>query len=159
MIVFNFYFYELPNSFGHPVRIRRGIGVSDGPGGRYATYFHALAMSISKENAEEIVAAILKVERGHLPKYEFGVCGWVVHVDQHGVVFESEDYEDLNGEGLGSFTFAEFKWVLMAWWEFLLLPDLYDDPQYSFALPVDTPCLLDKPDSLLKPVRGNRGSV
>jgi hypothetical protein len=154
MVAFNFYFYDLPSSFGHPTRIRRGLGASDGPSGRYATYFHALAMSITKDNAEETVAAILEVERGQLPLHEFGADGWIIHVTQRGVVFENEDYEDINNEELGAFTFAELKWVLMAWWEFLLLPDLSGGSQYTFTLPIDTPCLLDKPDSLLNPVVG-----
>lgn len=149
MVTFNFYFYDLPNAFGHPTRIRRGLGASDGPGGRYAMYFHALAMSIAKDNIEEIVAAILKVERGQLLMYEFGAGGWIIHVTQQGVSFENEDYDDLNNKELGDFLFAEFKWVLMAWWEFLLLPELPSGTQYTFALPVDIPCLLEKPDGLL----------
>lgn len=153
MVAFNFYFYELPSSFGHAARIRRGLGASDGPDGRYATYFHALVMSIDKENAEETVAAILEVERGQLSIYEFGDCGWVVRVTQYAVFMENDDYKGLNGQSLGSFPFAEFKWVLMAWWEFLSIPDLPGGRQYTFTLPVDTPCLLDVPDGLLNPVR------
>ena len=154
MVTFNFYFYDLPSSFGHPTRIRRGLGASDGPGGRYATYFHALAMSIAKDNAEETVAMIQGVERGQLPMYEFGDCGWSIRVTRQKVTFENEDYDHLDNEELGTFAFAEFKWVVMAWWEFLLLPDLPGGSQYMFTLPIDTPCMLDKPDSLLSSIVG-----
>lgn len=152
MVAFNFYFYDLPSAFGHPTRIVRDLGASDGPSGRYAMYFHALAMSVVKDNVEEIVTAILKVERGQLPMHEFGDVGWVIRVTQQEVSFEHEVYDDLGNETHGAFTFAEFKWVLMAWWEFLLLPDLPGGARYTFTLPADTPCLLEKPDSLLSPV-------
>jgi hypothetical protein len=152
MVAFNFYFYDLPSAFGHPTQIRRGLSASDAPSGRYATFFHALAMTVTKDNVEETVTAILKVERDKLPMHEFGAGGWAIRVTQREVSFENEDYEDLSNETLCAFTFAEFKWVLMAWWEFLLLPNLPGGTRYTFTLPVNTPCLLEKPDSLLSQV-------
>lgn len=155
MISFNFYFYDLPSSFGHPTRIRKGLSASDGPNGRYAMYFHALAMSVDEDNVSETVAAILDVERGTLPMYELGSCGWTIHVTQQKVHIENEDYDELSNEGLGTFPFAEFKWVLMAWWEFLLLPDLAGGTRFTFALPLDSQCRLEKPDGLLSPIVAN----
>lgn len=151
MIVFNFYYYELPSAFGHSNKIRRGIGASDGPDGAYAFYFHSLAMSITKENVEEVANAIFAVECGRILDYNFGDGGWFINVIKDKVVIDNENYENSPNGGKGVFSFDEFKWVFMAWWEFILLPDLPAGNRYNFALPKNLPCTLGRPSNLLLP--------
>lgn len=108
-------------------------------------------MSITRENSGDTASAILEVERGERDGYEFGDGGWNVQVTKNGVTFCNDDYIDPNDEKHGYFAFSEFKWALMAWWEFLLLPDMPSGSQYSFVLPTGIPCALERPDRLLIP--------
>jgi hypothetical protein len=151
MISFTFYFYDLPSHFGHPLRIRKGISASDGPNGRYSNYFHSLATILTNDNIAKEAEAILNIERGAMFAHEIADCGWVITVNSREVEFQSDDYEYLNNGDSNIFTFTEFKWIFMAWWEFLLMPDQAGGVKYKFTLPIGSSCSLERPDKLLIP--------
>jgi hypothetical protein len=109
-------------------------------------------MSIDGDNIKEVVGAVSKVEQGLLPSYEFGAGGWVVLITREKATFVNEDYAGVGGV----FSLNDFKWVLKAWWEFLLIPEVGVDvnTRYEFSLPERSTCILKELDGgLLKVAR------
>lgn len=148
-IIFNLYSYAIPSTFDNVVRIGFGLSASDAPSGKYNKYFHAISLSATPTNIEELWENVRLVEEGITSEYIFGDCGWAIRVTKDRVRFESDDFEELNNEEINSFKYSEFKWVFMAWWEFLLTPEISGNEHYAFNLPFNIECKLQRPGGLL----------
>ncbi|WP_139794310.1 hypothetical protein [Chromobacterium violaceum] len=149
-MVFNFYFFEVPSAFGHATRIKRGIGASDGPNGRYNVYFHSLAMEFSQDSMDVAMEAVDAIAKGECRECELGSGAWLIHVKPTVVEFESADFDELNDGERNVFPFSEFKWALAAWREFLKIPDQSGGVRYEFFLPNDDALDIKSVSSLLK---------
>ncbi|QQP98187.1 hypothetical protein [Lysobacter enzymogenes] len=143
------YSYAIPSEFDNAVRIGLGLSASDAPGGRYNKYFHAISLSATPTNIEDLWINIHQVEEGIASEYIFGDYGWALHVTRDRVRFENDDFEEINNREDSSFEYPEFKWAFMAWWEFLLTPEISENEHYAFNLPLNTICKLQRPGGLL----------
>lgn len=136
--LFVFYFYEVKNSWGSSNVVSRGLRVENDDHGRYGRYFLSLWFEMPDvAYVSHVLAQLYSLESQELP--EICVFGdeWDVYIKLDCVTFVSNQFDGWNDGVNNVFSYAEFKVILVAWYNFLSIPIGSIAYEYIFFVPVE----------------------
>lgn len=135
---FTFSTYVAPAAYGHPERTCRTLSAADGVHRRYSACFYALLTEVFEDSVDQALDMVEQIEERKLPSTFIGGNVWEIEIRHENVEFISDVEPGIVDGVQNVFSFNEFKWVLLAWREFLKMKN-FNPASYEFIVPNTLP--------------------